>query len=71
MSKFSINSKMGDLMKDPTAVAILEEYYPGMSEDKRMKMVAAMTLKALAKFPQAGEIGKKIEEIDVRLQAIE
>ena len=71
MAKFSIDSKMGDLMKDPTALAILEEYYPGMSADKRMKMVMAMTLKALSKFPQAGAIGKNIEEIDARLQAIE
>jgi len=71
MARFSIDSKMGDLMKDPAALAILEEYYPGMSADKRMKMVMAMTLRALAKFPQAGEIGKKIDEIDARLQAIE
>ncbi len=71
MAKFSIDSKMGDLMKEPKALAILEEYYPGMSADKRMKMVAAMTLKALSKFPQAGEIGKNIAEIDARLQAIE
>jgi hypothetical protein len=71
MGKFSIDSKMGDLLKDPKAVAILEEYYPGMSKDTRMKMVAAMTLKALSKFPQAAAIGKKIEEIDARLKAIE
>jgi hypothetical protein len=71
MSRLSIDSKMGDLMKDPTAIAILEEYYPGMSADKRMKMVASMTLRALAKFPQAAGIGQKIDEIDVRLQAIE
>ena len=71
MGKLSIDSKMGELMKDPRALAILEEYYPGMSTDKRMKMVLAMTLRALAKFPQAGEIGKNITDIDARLQAIE
>ncbi len=71
MAKFSADSKMGDLMKDPKALAILEEYSPGMSKDSRMKMVAAMTLRALAKFPQAGEIGKKLDEIDAKLKAIE
>jgi hypothetical protein len=71
MGKFSADSKMGDLMKEPQALAILEEYYPGISKDSRMKMVAAMTLRALAKFPQAAEIGKKIDEIDARLKAIE
>lgn len=71
MGEFSIDSKMGDLLKEPKAVVILEEYYPGMSEDKRMKMVAAMTLRALAKFPQAADIGKNIDEIDARLRGIE
>ena len=71
MSRLSIDSKMGDIMKDPAAVAILEEFYPGMSTDKRMKMVASMTLRALAKFPQAGGVGKNIDEIDTRLQALE
>lgn len=70
MGKFSADSKMGDLLKDPKATEILESYYPGMSKDSRMKMVAAMTLRALAKFPQAGEIGKKIDEIDAKLKAL-
>mgnify|MGYP001059025193 CR=1 FL=1 len=70
MGKFSADSKMGDLLKDPQATEILEAYYPGMSKDTRMKMVAAMTLRALAKFPQAGAIGKAIDEIDAKLKAL-
>jgi hypothetical protein len=71
MAKFSVDSKSGELLKDPRAVAILEEYWPGLAADKRMKMVAGMTLKALANFPQGAVIKEHLAEIDAKLQAIE
>ena len=71
MSRFSIESKSGDLMKDPKAVAILEEYWPGLSKDMRMKLVSGMSLKALCAFPQAAGFKEHLPEIDARLQAIE
>jgi len=71
MAKFSVESKSGDLMKDPRALAVLEEYWPGLGADNRMKMVAAMTLKALANFPQGKVIKDHLAEIDAKLQAIE
>ncbi len=70
MAKLSQDSKLGELMASPAAMAILEEYWPGVSKDTRLKMAAAMTLKACAAFPQAAKIKEKLAEIDAKLQAL-
>ncbi|MBN2148747.1 MAG: SDR family oxidoreductase [Anaerolineales bacterium] len=70
MAKFSINSKLGDLMKNPQAAAVLEECLPGISKDKRLKMGFGMTLKFIAGLPQAEIPKEKLAEIDAKLQAL-
>ncbi len=70
MAKFSEDSKVGDLLKDPGARAILEEYIPGVSTHPQMKMAAGMTLKAICGFPQTKISKEKLAEISVKLQAL-
>jgi len=36
-SKFSQNSKLGELLKDPEATAVLERYVPGISNKLSIK----------------------------------
>ena len=71
MAKFSINSKLGDIIKDPAACAILDEYVPGASTNPQTKLAYSMTLKVVAGFPQAGIPKDKLAEIDAKLQALE
>jgi len=70
MAKFSKDSKIGDLMKDPEAAAILDKYVPGASTNPQVKMGYGMSLKMAATFPQAGIPKDKLAEIDAALQAI-
>jgi len=70
MPKFSVDSKMKDLLKDPEAAKILEEYFPGMTTSPRIKMAYAFTLRKVASFPQVNLPPEKLEEIDKKLQAL-
>jgi len=70
MAKFSADSKMKDLLNDPGATAILEEYLPGISKTPTIKMAYAMTFKKVAAFPQTNVNKEQLAEIDQKLQAL-
>ena len=61
-------SKLKDILADPRAVAIIEEYKPGFANGPELGPVKGMRLDLLLKFPQAGfseEVRKAIiERID-------
>jgi len=70
MSKFSMDSKLGDLMKDPAAKAVIDQFLPGASTNPQTKMAFGMTLKALAGFPQAKISKDLLAQIDAALKAL-
>jgi NAD(P)-dependent dehydrogenase (short-subunit alcohol dehydrogenase family) len=70
MAKFSIESKLGDLMKNPQSAKVLEECLPGISKNKQLKMGFGMTLKFIAGLPQADISQEKLQEIDAKLKAL-
>ena len=70
MAKYSQASKIGALLKDPAAVAILEQYMPGLASSPRLKMVSALKLKKMADFKEAHLSPEKLAEMDEKLQAL-
>lgn len=44
------DTKIGSLPADPAAKAVLDKYFPGVSNDKRIAMANVMTLRAVQKF---------------------
>jgi len=70
MPKFSIDTKVGELLKDPEATAVLESYIPRMSKQPQIKMAYGMTFRKVASFPQSGLTKEQVEEIDKKLQAL-
>jgi cytochrome P450 len=44
------DTKIGSLLADPAAQAVLDRYFPGVSSDKRIGMAKGMTLRAVQKF---------------------
>ena len=44
------DTKIGSLLADPAAKAVLDKYFPGVSSDKRIAMAKNMTLRAVQKF---------------------
>lgn len=66
----TIDSKIKDIMAEPRAVDIVDKYLPGFATNKQMKMVYGMSLRALAKFPQAKVSNETLAEIEKELAAI-
>jgi hypothetical protein len=54
---YSMDSKVGDLLKDPQAVKVFEKHAPGISRNPMITLAKGMTLKALVAMPQARQAG--------------
>jgi hypothetical protein len=44
------DTNIGTLLADPAAKAVLDKYFPGVSDDKRIAMAKGMTLRSIQKF---------------------
>ena len=70
---YTLETKVGEILKDTHAVEVLERYAPGVSKNPMIGMVKGMTLKALVAMPQAKQAGitedmvvKVLAEINAR-----
>ncbi|HPC06966.1 MAG TPA: hypothetical protein PLI60_09620 [Anaerolineaceae bacterium] len=54
---YTLTSKVGELLKDPNAVKILEKYVPGVTKNPMIGLAKTMTLKTLLGMPQAKQYG--------------
>jgi hypothetical protein len=54
---YTLVSKVGEILKDPQAVKILEKYAPGVSKNPLIGLAKGMTLKTLLAMPQARQAG--------------
>lgn len=70
MAKFTRESLVEDILKDPMAVRILEARIPGVTRNPAIKMVRKFTLEKLTRIPQAGlsfeMLDKWLEEINAK-----
>ena len=71
MGKFSVDSKMKELLRNPQTADILEKWCPGPKENPSMKLVGAMTLRKVLAFPESAELAVHLEEMDAELKAVE
>ena len=70
---YSMDTKVGDILKDTRALEILEKHVPGVSTNPMIGMASGMTIKSLLAMPQAQQYGiteekvmKILEEINAR-----
>ncbi len=54
---YSLDTKVGELLKDPEAVKIIERHAPGVSKNPMIGLAKGMTLKAVVSMPQAKQAG--------------
>lgn len=66
-------STLRDVLADPRAVAIIEEYVPGFVEEKADMLgpVLGMKISMLLKFPQAGFKKEDVKDIFDKLDALD
>lgn len=70
---YTLDTKVGDILKDMHAVEILERHAPGVSQNPMIGLAKGMTLKTLLAMPQAKQAGvteemvtKVLAEINAR-----
>jgi len=54
---YTLDTKVGDILKDTQALEVLEKYVPGVSKNPMIGLAKGMTLKALLAMPQAKDAG--------------
>ena len=54
---YTMETKVGDILKDTHAVEILEKHVPGISKNPMLGLAGGMTLKAILAMPQAKQAG--------------
>jgi hypothetical protein len=65
---YTLDTKVGDILKDTHALEVLEKYAPGVSKNPMIGFAKGMTLKALLAMPQAKDAGIT-EEMVVKVLA--
>ncbi len=70
---YTLDTKVGEILKDTHAVEILERHAPGVSKNPMIGLAKGMTLKSLLAMPQAKQAGitedmvsKVLREINAR-----
>jgi len=70
---YTLDTKVGEILKDTHAVEILERYAPGVSKNPMIGLAKGMTLQSLLDMPQAKQAGiteemvtKVLAEINAR-----
>ena len=54
---YTLDTKVGEILKDPEAVKVIERYAPGVSKNPMIGFAKGMTLKSVVSMPQAQEAG--------------
>ncbi|MCL2529022.1 MAG: hypothetical protein FWE41_01620 [Coriobacteriia bacterium] len=66
----SKESKLKDVMANPQAAAIIEEYVPGASKDPKFKLAAGLSLAQIVKMSGGQLSPELLEEVDAKLKAL-
>jgi hypothetical protein len=54
---YTLDTKVGELLKDAGAVQVFERYAPGVSKNPMIGLAKGMTLRSLIAMPQAKQAG--------------
>jgi hypothetical protein len=65
---YTLDTKVGEILKDTHAVEILERHAPGVSKNPMIGLAKGMTLKSVVSMPQARQAGLT-EEMVVKVLA--
>ena len=59
----TVDDKIKDIMACPEAIEVLDEFAPGFTTNKQLKMAYGMTLREVHVFPQAKINDECLEKI--------
>jgi hypothetical protein len=53
----TLDTTLGTLLDDPQAVAVMDQYLPGISKNPMVAMARGFTLRMIVSMPQAAQFG--------------
>ena len=66
----TLDTTVGELLDNPQAKAVLDQYLPGVSANPMIAMVRGMSVKMLLAMPQAAQLGFTKEKAEAILAEI-
>lgn len=57
MAAYTLDTTLGELLADPRAVQVMDQYVPGVSANPMLAMVKGASLRQLVSMPQAAQLG--------------
>jgi hypothetical protein len=54
---YTLDTKVGEILKDAKAVEVLEKHAPGVTKNPMLGLAKGMTLKQIVAMPQAKQAG--------------
>jgi len=70
MAHYTLDTTLGELLDDPRAKSVLDQYVPGVSSNPMIAMVRGMTLRVLVGMPQAAQMGFTTDKAQAVLDEI-
>ena len=67
---YTLDTKVGELLKDPEAVKIIERHAPGVSKNPMIGLAKGMSLRSVVSMPQARDAGLTEEMVSKVLAEI-
>jgi cytochrome P450 len=64
------DTKIGALLADPAAKAVIDKYFPGVSSDKRIAMAKGLTLRAVQRFAPDKFTTEALDAADAELKPL-
>lgn len=70
MAAFTLDTTLGELLANPQAKAVMDQYVPGVSSNPMIAMVQGMSLRNLVGMPQAQQMGFTQDKVQAILDQI-
>ena len=67
---YTLDTTLGELLKDPQAKAVMEKQMPGVSSNPMLAMASGMSLNTILAMPQAAQLGLTKEKAEALLAEI-
>ena len=67
---YTLDTTFGELLSDPRAKAVMDQYLPGVSSNPMIDMVKSSSLRALISMPQVAMLGITQEKVQAILDEV-
>jgi len=67
---YTLDSTLGEILDDPQAAKVLDQYVPGASQHPMMAMAKGMSLRMILSMPQAAQFGLTQDKVEAMLDQV-